>query len=584
MNFVIQSARWMMEICGGNKVKRFFGILFAVVMCLSYHFVMIAEAADLSQTNATVQMTGETQKTNDTAAALCIDNQNVYEGMDSAYNKGYQPVCENGKVTLVLPLMCSGKMKQDKITASVDLGDTKDSPFVFRNYEKDFLCKPEYINGTEETKEIYLVSFTFDLSGSRINGIYPVIINASGEDENGNKIQKAFKNYVTITDGIDKKEKSQNDDKTVEGSQETAAEVNSNDKDVKIVNGNDGTAGDITAENDALNGENTENDEAVIDGIPDDVSEAAEPWDAAGLSEPAAGGEDASSEETPESAPVILVEKSVVSTGTAKAGEDFDVTVTLKNTSKTKSVQNMVASITVPSADFELKNNSNTIFIDKLGAEKTTDLSLTFHVGKSTVDGNYPIEVALSYDDSKANTLSSAGTFVVTVEQPLNVKLTMPAIAADLTAGDTVPLSFQVMNLGRSTVYNVRCDVTGDGLVQTKTAFVGNMESGSDGEGDSNIFISPMEGENQYGKTTGTVTLTYEDAFGNEHSQEFTFDTSISKKQDDTSKDGGTEKRAMQWWVSIAVISAIIVLTIIASVSYRIGKKKAAVHTIRCEH
>lgn len=569
MNFVIQSARWMMEICGGNKVKRFFGILFAVVMCLSYHFVMIAEAADLSQTNATVQITGKTQNTIDTAAALCIDNQNVYEGMESAYNKGYQPVCENGKVTLVLPLMCSGKMKQDKITASVDLGDTKDSPFVFRNYEKDFLCKPEYINGTEETKEIYLVSFTFELNESRINGIYPVIINASGEDENGNEIQKAFKNYVTITDGIDKKEKSQND-KTVEGSQETATEVNSNDKDVEIVNGNDGTAGDGTAgdgtaENDAINSENTENDEAGIDGITDDVSEAAEP---------AAGGEDGASEETPESAPVILVEKSVVSTGTAKAGEDFDVTVTLKNTSKTKSVQNMVATITVPSADFELKNNSNTIFIDKLGAEKTTDLSLTFHVGKSTVDGNYPIEVALSYDDSKANTLSSAGTFVVTVEQPLNVKLTMPAIAADLTAGDTVPLSFQVMNLGRSTVYNVRCDVTGDGLVQTKTAFVGNMESGNDGEGDSNIFISPMEGENQYGKTTGTVTLTYEDAFGNEHSQEFTFDTSISKKQDDSSKDGGTEKRTMQWWVSIAVISAIIVFAVVSSVSYRMGKKK----------
>lgn len=571
MNFVIQSARWMMEICGGNKVKRFFGILFAVVMCLSYHFVMIAEAADLSQTNATVQMTGETQKPNDTAAALCIDNQNVYEGMDSAYNKGYQPVCENGKVTLVLPLMCSGKMKQDKITASVDLGDTKDSPFVFRNYEKDFLCKPEYINGTEETKEIYLVSFTFDLSGSRINGIYPVIINASGEDENGNKIQKAVKNYVTITDGIDKEERSHND----------------------------GTAGNITAENDAINSENTygvpktaersegaelsktaersegaELSEAAEQSESTELSEAAEPADDAGLSDPAAGGEDASSEETPESAPVILVEKSVVSTGTAKAGEDFDVTVTLKNTSKTKSVQNMVASITVPSADFELKNNSNTIFIDKLGAEKTTDLSLTFHVGKSTVDGNYPIEVALSYDDSKANTLSSAGTFVVTVEQPLNVKLTMPAIAADLTAGDTVPLSFQVMNLGRSTVYNVRCDVTGDGLVQTKTAFVGNMESGNDGEGDSNIFVSPMEGENQYGKTTGTVTLTYEDAFGNEHSQEFTFDTSISKKQDDTSKDGGTEKRAMQWWVSIAVISAIIVFAVVSSVSYRMGKKK----------
>lgn len=568
MNFVIQSARWMMEICGGNKVKRFFGILFAIVMCLSYHFVMIAEAADLSQTNDTEQITGKAEKLNDTAVAVCIDNQNVYEGMESAYNKGYQPVCENGKVTLVLPLMCSGKMKQDKITASVDLGDTKDSPFVFRNYEKDFLCKPEYINGTEETKEIYLVSFTFDLSGSRINGIYPVIINASGEDENGNEIQKAFKNYVTITDGIDKEEKSQNDDKTVEGSQETETEENGNDKGVEIVNGSEAAVGlSETAEP----SEGAGLSEAAESSDTAGLSEAAEPPDAVGLSEPAADG---ASEETPESAPVILVEKSVVSTGTAKAGEDFDVTVTLKNTSKTKSVQNMVATITVPSADFELKNNSNTIFIDKLGAEKTTDLSLTFHVGKSTVDGNYPIEVALSYDDSKANTLSSAGTFVVTVEQPLNVKLTMPAIAADLTAGDTVPLSFQVMNLGRSTVYNVRCDVTGDGLVQTKTAFVGNMESGNDGEGESNIFISPMEGENQYGKTTGTVTLTYEDAFGNEHSQEFTFGTSISKKQDDSSKDGGTEKRAMQWWVSIAVISGIIVFAVVSSVSYRMGKKK----------
>lgn len=109
----------------------------------------------------------------------------------------------------------------------------------------------------------------------------------------------------------------------MEGSQETVAEVNSNDKDVEIVNGNDGTAGDITAENDALNGENTENDDDMMGSL-DDTTEAAEPSDAAGLSEPAAGGEDGASEETPESAPVILVEKSVVSTGTAKAGEDFE--------------------------------------------------------------------------------------------------------------------------------------------------------------------------------------------------------------------------------------------------------------------
>ena len=108
-------------------------------MCLSYHFVMIAEVADLSQTNDAEQITGKAEKLNDTAVAVCIDNQNVYEGMESAYNKGYQPVCENGKVTLVLPLMCSGKMKQDKITASVDLGDTKIRPLYSVTTKRIFM-------------------------------------------------------------------------------------------------------------------------------------------------------------------------------------------------------------------------------------------------------------------------------------------------------------------------------------------------------------------------------------------------------------------------------------------------------------
>lgn len=249
--------------------------------------------------------------------------------------------------------------------ASVDLGAMDSSPFVFRSYEKDFTCKPEYINGTGETTNVFLVSFTLELAASRVNGIYPVIVNVTGKDENGIEVQK--------------------------------------------------------------------------------------------------------------------------------------------------SVQNLVATVNVPSADIELKNDSNTIFVGKIGTQKTTDLTLKFHVSKSTADGNYPIEIAMSYDDPKATTFSSTGNFVVTVEQPLDVKLTMSNIEKNVTVGDTIPLTFQVLNLGRSTVYNVRCDVTGDGLSQTKTAFIGNMESGTAGEGEMNLFITTLEGGSRYGETTGTVTLTYED-------------------------------------------------------------------------
>ena len=67
-----------------------------------------------------------------TETFLHIDNQNIYEGMTTAYKNGYQPVCANGEVTIVLPLVCDGNVKQDTLTASVDLGSTENSPFVYR--------------------------------------------------------------------------------------------------------------------------------------------------------------------------------------------------------------------------------------------------------------------------------------------------------------------------------------------------------------------------------------------------------------------------------------------------------------------
>ncbi len=498
-------------------MKKFVSVLLVIMMCLSYHFTLIVHASTLdtadsvvlqdvksSQVQADKSDSTDGVDSKDDAASdvqmsevsLCIDNKNVYEGMQQAYTNGYQPICANGNVTLVLPLISDGKLQQDKITASVDLGATDSSPFVFRSYEKDFTCKPEYINGTGETKNVFLVSFTLELAASRVNGIYPVIVNVTGKDENGIEVQKSFTNFVTITDGID---------------------PNAADQ---------GTA-DTT-----------------------------------------------SAEETPTSAPIVLVDKSVINTDTVKAGEDFEVTVTLKNTSRQKSVQNLVATVNVPSADIELKNDSNTIFVGKIGTQKTTDLTLKFHASKSTADGNYPIEIAMSYDDPKAATFSSTGNFVVTVEQPLDVKLTMPNIEKNVTVGDTIPLTFQVLNLGRSTVYNVRCDVTGDGLSQTKTAFIGNMESGTAGEGEMNLFITTLEGGSRYGETTGTVTLTYEDGFGNEQTQEFTFDTTINKMPDTASTGTEEEKSASQWWISLAVIGGLIVLVVAVFGAYYMGRKK----------
>ena len=187
----------------------------------------------------------------------------------------------------------------------------------------------------------------------------------------------------------------------------------------------------------------------------------------------------------------------------------------------------------------------------------------------------------MSYDDPDAVTLSSSGGFDVTVVQPLDVSLSVPAFASTVRAGDTIPLDFQVMNLGRSSIYNVRCDVSGYGLLPVNTAFIGDMEAGSEGTASLNLFIGTKDmsedytGSEQYGQTTGTIKLTYEDVFGEVYIQSFDFETTIEAPAAAVVKNDEEEQQpAIQWWVSVLILGGIAVLAGTAVCAYFLGKKQ----------
>ena len=85
----------------------------------------------------------------------------------------------------------------------------------------------------------------------------------------------------------------------------------------------------------------------------------------------------------------------------------------------------------------------------------------------------------------------------------------------------------------------------------------------------------PMEGDELYGDTEGKVTLTYEDSFGNEHSQDFEIKTSIVKMPENTVTVQSQEpERASQWWVSMAIVGGIIAVVGCSMAAYFIGRRK----------
>lgn len=444
----------------------------------------------------------------DSTVTLSIENQNAYEGMEKAYKNGYTPTVSGSTAVLVLPLTADGELKNNRLTASLELGDTASSPFVYKNYEKSFSLEKKTVNGSKTTHEIYYVRFDLSLSADRYNGVYPVVINITAQDSAGNAVSQSFTTYVTIKNGKDPN---------------ASEEV--------------------------------------------DIPEPDEP-----------------EVETPTSSPIVLVTGYVLNPGTVTAGGEFSVDVTLYNTSNIKSVQNMVVTASCESQDFTLKNDSNTFYISKLGKEDSTILTLTYKTSLNTAEGQYTINLNMSYDDPEAVTLSSSGVISVPVIQAQRVEMTMPQISGSVTAGDTLPLNFQVLNLGRSMVYNVRCEVSGYGLLPTSTAFVGDMEPGTEGNASLNLFIGTKDlsesytGTEQYGSTTGTITLTYEDAAGEEYTKEYTFETTIEKPVVAAPEVEQTPvKRAGQWWISIAVCGAMLILVAGGAVYFRWKKAHEAV-------
>jgi hypothetical protein len=293
-------------------------------------------------------------------------------------------------------------------------------------------------------------------------------------------------------------------------------------------------------------------------------------------------GKNPQSEPTPEkptSQPKIIVSSYSINPSPVMAGEEFTADITLENTSGTKSVQNMSVSVSCDCPNFELLDDTNTIYIGKLAKNATTDIEVRYKTDLETPPQRYNITLSMEYDNSVAQTLSSQGNVTITVKQPMRVEIEAPKVPQQVNAGDTMPLSFQVMNMGRSKVYNVRCQLAAPGLIPSETAFIGNMEAGTAMQGDMDVFIGTKdmtegyEGEDKYGFTSGTITLIYEDEAGQEYFESIDFSTTINPPviAPVSAEPAEEPEKASQWWISLIIGGTLI--AILAVIIIARGKK-----------
>lgn len=316
-----------------------------------------------------------------------------------------------------------------------------------------------------------------------------------------------------------------------------------------------------------------------------DTSGGAVSWGGAG-----AGQED------PQAPPKLRIIDCTVDKEEIYPGDDVEIYVTLKNSSAKSCVEDV--RIVYESATGEVlpAGSSNSIYVDYIAPGGTCNISFPMEVGYTLTSETQKITLAMEFTDEDAQALSSSESIFLKITPSFDVLVDQPSMAASVESGTAQDITVKVYNTGGSLVKNVICSLEMDGVTGSGSAFGGDIvpgenteivlhtligkltrsvgsgggATGSAGEndiaGDENPDLG-IDGNGQgmeengqslagksseYGQTTGTVVVRYEDEAGNEYTQKVSVTTQITPPEGEANPVEPVEKSS-QWWVSIVL-------------------------------
>ena len=195
--------------------------------------------------------------------------------------------------------------------------------------------------------------------------------------------------------------------------------------------------------------------------------------------------------------------------GQVTAGDTFPLDLTFYNTSRSLDVTNMMITITMPDA-FMLTSSSNTFYVDQLDAQQSVTQTVQVTAKANAAPQSHNIEVSMKYqyiDDHLVSRRdnSTQETISIPVVQIDRFQVTGVDVSQEIYLNEESYLTVNFVNKGRSDVYNLSAQISGDIQNPGQQQNLGNLSSGSTGTAD--FYITP----NGEGVCAGEVTITYED-------------------------------------------------------------------------
>lgn len=490
---------------------------------------------------------------------LGIDNRHRYEGMEQSFADGYQPEIRDGKLYLTVPFTASGALQNECLTVDLIFSEKENAPFVFKNYQKDV-----------KLHSYRLLDGIMTQQGTDTKG-------TSGNDLTATEVPGGIANQDGIASPADQQD-------AYCYTCEVPLQENATPGQYSVT---------VRAWGYTMDGERVNLDCQIFVRIPEPEPVAGSKDNGSGGG--AGGGGGYSGGESGEAAeeilhqPKLLLETCSLSDVSLKAGAEEPMKVQFRNRSETQTIYNL--KVTASTDTKAVQPLRNSWYFSSIAPGETVAIEDGVKVAMATEDTSAVLSFDFEYEDKKGTAVSGKESVPLLIGQPTEVELHNAAFPAVLYATDTQEFSIQALNLSRVPVYNVRIKLSGTGLFPTEDVFIGNMDAGTEGNGAMQVYVgtktmqavghdSGTEDVEKYGPVNGTITLQYEDASGETHTQTETFQSEI-KKPKVLSLEADDTQETNAWWISVFAAVGAGMLLVIVVLTLRLRKKSALLHDTR---
>ncbi len=271
-----------------------------------------------------------------------------------------------------------------------------------------------------------------------------------------------------------------------------------------------------------------------------------------------------------------------------RAGETFTLTLHMQNTSRATAVQNMLFDIqaasestdtTYVAAAFLPTAGSSTIFVDRIAAGATKDISMEMEARSDLAQKPYVVNVKMNYEDENVNAYENTASVSIPVRQEARVDISSIEVMPDsIEVGNEANVMFSVYNIGKTKLYNTSIKFIADSVSGGDT-YLGNIDPGATSNVDAYLSGAAATMDDGIVK----IEITFEDEAGETTTieKEMTLFVNEMYFPDDMMTDEiyGEDMIDQQggfriWWVAAPVI--LIIIAVVVFLVIRKKKKKKA--------